>query len=486
MNPNDVLTRSRRRRPSLPPVPMYLAVIAGAVLVVATPSTYVRLAGVAIIGVAMGLSSVDQVKRALIAVIVLEIPLQLDIFLNQDPLALTDINGFNVSLSTVALAALYLLWAAERAATRTGDRGLLRAVVPAIAYFAVCAATLLVAGDPLLSIYEINILGQALLLLIYVVHWARSRENLLFLTLVILSGIYLQAAIAVVQHYTGSSFELGPIKALIVDGRATGTLKHGNRLGAYAAMLLGPALGVAVARGIPKSYRAFGAVGFLLGVSTLMLSGSRGALVGTGAALMLGAFLAYRRGWVSGRVLLGGAVVVALVAMTQLDVLGARLERDVTEDPNVIGRVRLLELSAALIAKHPILGVGANNFSHSLPEVVTVDYTGIWLATVHNKYALEWVEKGFIGITTFIYFLVAAVRRAWRVFRLGDSMTAPLGLGFLCGVVAMLVHMNFDKFVDRTSVQMLWLFAGTIFALHRLVASSNRPAGSTTRTTLIG
>lgn len=453
---------------------MYLAVLAGAVLVIATPSTYLRLVGLAIIGVAIGLSSVDQVKRALIAVIVLEIPLQLDIFLNQDPLALTDINGFNVSLSTVAMAALYLLWAAERAAQKTGDRGLLRAVLPALAYFAVGASTVLVAGDPLLSVYEINIIGQALLLLIYLVHWARSRENLLFLTLLILSGIYVQAAIAVVQHYTGSSFELGPIKALIVDGRATGTLKHGNRLGAYAAMLLGPALGLGVARGIPRSYRAFGAVSFLLGIVALMLSGSRGALVGTGVAVVMGAFLAYRRGWVSGRVLLAGSVVVALVAATQLDVLGTRLERNVVEDPNVIGRVRLLELSAALIAKHPILGVGANNFSHSLPEVVTVDYTGIWLATVHNKYALVWVEKGFIGIAAFLYLLFAVVRRAWRVFRMGDSLTAPLGLGFMCGVIAMMVHMNFDKFVDRTSVQMLWLFAGTIFAMHRLVASPHR------------
>lgn len=459
----------------MPPAVMYLAVFSGAILVIATSSTMIRLAGLLVIGVAVALSSVEQVKRALITAIALEIPLQIDIFLNQDPLALSDLNGFNLSLTTVCLGVLYLLWAAERAAQRSStDRGLLRAVLPALAYLAVCSATILVAIDPTLSIYQINVLAQSFLLLLYVVHWARTRENILFLTLVILSGVFLQTALAVVQQYTGSSFEIGPIKALFIDGRSSGTLKHGNRLGAYAAMMLGPALGLSLTRGVPRSYRIYGVASLLAAFLALLLSGSRGGLVGAGVALVLATVLALRSGWLSPRVVVAGGVVVALLFLTQLDVLGARLERGVVDDPNVIGRVRLLELSVALIARHPIFGVGANNFALSLPEVVTIDYAGVWLATVHNKYALVWVETGFIGLAAFLFFLGSVLRRSWRVYRNGDGLTAPLGMGFMCGVVAMLVHMNFDKFADRANIQMLWLFAGVVYALHRVATSRPR------------
>ncbi len=457
----------------VPALPLVAAILVGSAVLTAAGSPIPLLIGFLTIGAAFLFVDVVHVKRTLLAIAILEIPLQFDVFLGHDPTALNQTSGFNLSLTTFCLVVLYALWVAEMVAGQARISQRFRTmVIPPAVYFGLVVLSVLVAESAVLALYEINILLQALLLLIYVVHFVRTRQEVLLVVVLLLVGLSFQTIIAGAQQLTGQSFELGPIKGRIIGGRSSGTLQHPNRLGSYAALLIGPALGLMMTARVSRGYRFFGGASFLVGFLALFLSGSRGAMLGAVISLTVAIAVAYSRGWISGRTIRIGGVLVALILVSQFDLVAGRLARGIADDPNVVGRYRLVELSLTLISQNPLLGVGANHFMVALPGVLTVDFSGAWLAAVHNKFLLVWVETGLVGLIGFLYFLFSIVQRAWRVFKIEDAFLSPLALGLLAGLMAQLIHMNFDRFAARVDVHLLWLFAGLVYAMYRVAMSS--------------
>jgi O-antigen ligase len=457
----------------VPAVPLFLAILVGGAVTASIGSMIPLFISGLVMGVAILFIDVVHIKRVLLAIVILEIPLQFDVFVGNDPTAVTQISGFNLSVTTFSLVILYAFWAAELVAGHARISQRFRTVViPPAVYFSLVVMSVLVSEGAVIALYEINILFQALLLLIYVVHFVRTRQEVLLVVVLLLVGLSFQTFLAAAQQLTGQPFELGPIKGRIIGGRSTGTLQHPNRLGAYASLLLGPALGLMMAGRVSRGYRIFGGTSFLLGMLALLLSGSRGATIGAALSLVVAIVVALRKGWLSTRAVLVGGLFVALILFSQLDLVSGRLERGIGGDPNVVGRFRLIELAVAMIRENPLLGVGANHFMLALPGVLNVDFTGAWLATVHHKYLLVWVETGLVGLIAFVYFLFSIGQRAWRVFKFEDAFLSPLALGLLASLMAQLIHMNFDKFAARVDVHMLWMFAGLVYAMYRVAMSS--------------
>jgi putative inorganic carbon (HCO3(-)) transporter len=121
-----------------------------------------------------------------------------------------------------------------------------------------------------------------------------------------------------------------------------------------------------------------------------------------------------------------------------------------------------------MIGDHPIVGVGSNHATVAGMQYVALpEFRSDWFYTIHNKYLLEWVELGLLGLAAFLWFLLTTIRSGWSAWRRQDHLLAPLALGLVLAIVGQMVHMSVDIFNSRPQVQSLWLCAGLVIALGR-------------------
>jgi O-antigen ligase len=119
------------------------------------------------------------------------------------------------------------------------------------------------------------------------------------------------------------------------------------------------------------------------------------------------------------------------------------------------GRFQLWRAGARMLASHPFLGVGPDNF-----RLAYGDYAGIANADprihTNNMYLELVVGSGLLG----------AVALAWLLWRLGGCMTAAVraavespargaGLGVVAAAGAVLIHGLVDSFVSFTPTYIL-------------------------------
>lgn len=451
-----------------------LAIGAGLYLLALREPTWLRIvAGVAVGGVVATLR-IALLKRCLLTAIILEMPLAIDAYIGHDAFVAAEnaISGYNVSVTTIALALLCVLWAMEQLADRMPRPVVWRPGIPALTYFAVVVASVLVAEDALRSSYEIVMLGQAVVLYFYIIHAVSHRRDVVFVMILILAGVILQGLVTVGAGVLGIRGSLGPIEIGSLGGRFSGTLGHPNTLGTYLVFLLTPAL--AASTTLPtRGQRLIAASAFGIGSIALMLTGSRGSLIGTALSVAIFGRIGIRRGWLThGKafsILAAGMLVLAFTSAPTVQRLG---EYDSATGE---GRLPLLTLAYSVIGESPIVGVGTNNYAVAMKDYVTVDHANAWLTTVHNKYLLVWGETGIVGLLAFLWMLFSALRIGFSGRHWHDPLLGSLSVAFSSALVGIMTHMFVAIYHARMHTQFLWLEMGLVAALSHMHAVEYDP-----------
>ena len=202
---------------------------------------------------------VSLFEKILLAIILIEIPIHLDVYLdqNRDEFALGALGGLNVSVTTVCLALLYGTWLARVAVRRTPlSANVLRTILPAIVYAAVVGVATLGAYAVDLSLFEVFLLAQAFLLLLYVVRRVRTEQDVRFVVTLLLAAVVAESLIMIgLRFVVGHSLSILHMQARIDDnGRIEGTLGSANTAASYFVVMLPVALGVLLTRW-PARYR---------------------------------------------------------------------------------------------------------------------------------------------------------------------------------------------------------------------------------------
>ncbi|MDP8923312.1 MAG: O-antigen ligase family protein [Chloroflexota bacterium] len=428
---------------------------------------------------------VGNLRKLLLAVLLLDVPLQIDTHLNfRTELAeLGALGGWNVSVTTLALLGLYALWAMELLARRRHPvRPAIRASLPLGLYVAVAALSILVSYDLELAGVEVFLLGQMFLVYLYVVSTVRTRRDLLFVVALLVAGLAFEGLLMVLLRFGGETIRIPGLMARVdvstaAQGNAYrlgGTIGGANPAAAYLSLLLGPTLGILLAP-LGRWYRRLALLALGFGVLALILTLSRGGWLAFALTASIVGGLAIRRGWLSPSVPFVAAGVAAILVFALQDVVIARLVQD--DQGSAHSRIPLMALAFRIIQDHPLLGIGANNFAPVMLDYVTLnfsEYGGDWLFVVHNKYLLVWAETGLVGLLAFVGFLATTLVRGWRGWQLGDPLLSPLALGFTAAIAAHLLHMAVDLFSGRPQVQTLWLCAALIAVIDRLGREERR------------
>ncbi len=409
----------------------------------------------------VGMSIATLWRRMLIGVLLLDLPLQIDTFLFHDleEARFGAISGFNISLTTICLFFLYLQWLPGQIVASQPiqfSRALL-------AYLTIVGISILWATDRNRVLFELFVLIQASLIFVYVVNNTGTRSDLFFAMTILAIGLIIEAAAMIGVRLIGHEISLGPIALSIseLDNRVAGSFGSPNVAASYIAALLAPCLSLFF---VPCSGRlkCLAVMAIFLGSIALVLTMSRGGWMAAAFSMAAVCFIAFHKGWMSGRVFAVLVILAGLLVAGCLPILANRLFGD--DGGSAVSRVPLNDISRIMIAENP-MGVGANNWDIIGQRFAErVDYREEWFYTVHNKYMLVCSELGWLGLMAFLAFMGSILVCGWRSCYQNPGPMSPLAVGFAAALTGQMVHMAFDIFNSRGQVQLICLMAALVVA----------------------
>jgi O-antigen ligase len=342
-------------------------------------------------------------------------------------------------------------------------------------YVIFCAASLFAASDVTLGAFEVLNILERFLLYVYIVCRVRSREDILFIVRIALGGLIIQTLLMLAQiaGIVGTIDWYG-VKAqteFFGDRRVSGTLGSPNPAAAYLAMYMVFAFGILLS-GARQRDRYLSGAGLLLAIVPLLFTLSRGGWLSSLVGMMIVLFCDKSR---ANRRLVAVTIASSIVLVTLFIVpVEGRLFGD--DHGSAASRLPLNELALAMIEDHPLVGVGANNFSLGMRPYLAHSFSGEFIYTVHNCYLRVWAETGLGGLIAFVSFMIAVIYKAFRTWQMQDNLLSAMALGCAAAVTGSMVQMTVEPFRGGGAGHCLWLFGGLVVVMYRLSVESSEDA----------
>ncbi len=221
-------------------------------------------------------------------------------------------------------------------------------------------------------------------------------------------------------------------------------------------------------------------LGFL--VLILVLTVSRGAYLGFGAAFLVMAILLFRKVFTFKNVALFliGVVVIGYAVAFGLskgdptatnNFITHALVRDYAKDASV--QERLTTYKAALDAYHhrPVFGVGIGNYGPWLAHFSSAPPDGGWLV-VNNEFLEVLAETGLVGLICFGILLVFLIYRSLLAIKYAqDPFFKTVMIGLFAAFIGVLVQYNF---FSTLYIIHIWVLIGLLVASQTLILKSRR------------
>ncbi len=243
--------------------------------------------------------------------------------------------------------------------------------------------------------------------------------------------------------------------------RSAGTFGQPAVLGTFLGTVLVLALTI-LAWGGPPRLRRLSQISIVLAIPALVLTLTRGPLIGAGAIALFVLVTRARTRWVT---VIALALALMLIVASWGDISGTHLYKSrVANTSNVQIRVVIDHLSVNLAEKKPILGWGYGSFDNVKskasfnPRPFTREL--VLFYTSHNTFLTILVETGLVGLIVLVVpWLVLARRSLARVLR-GASQQWMLVAGPAMLAVWIISAGTFDMRFFPLGAALPWLAAG--------------------------
>jgi O-antigen ligase len=383
-----------------------------------------------------------------------------------------------VSLAKVAGVLIAIAWLATVSLSTRQHRNLL-AVHPLFSYLVLAFvgwSAISVAWSESSSGAVTSVMRYALNALLLPIAFTaiRNRRDAVRIFAAIVVGAAIAAVSAIVSP---------PPPESAISGRAAGTVGDPNELA--AALLVGLAIATAflVNRHIKRPLRALSGIAAVLCLAGILISLSRGGLIGGACALLIAIVVGGR--W-RGRVLaLCGALAVLAVGYFALLASLPAKERvlDVSAGGGT-GRLDLWTVALRMIQAHPFGGIGSGQFPissvHYLLRPGLIQSGAFILSTpkvAHNTYLNVLAELGVFGGSLFIAMIAFSVGCAIvairRLTRAKDECMEILARGF---VVALGGYLATLMFLSESTEKLFWILMAIGPALLAVATAVERDA----------
>jgi O-antigen ligase len=387
-----------------------------------------------------------------------------------------------LGLAEVLVMLVLAAWLMRLIAFRQVRGRILPLVVPLAILLGLLSLSVLGTTSLQHSIKEILKWLELLVLYVLVANEMHGRWRRALIFIVLGTG-----AVVALQGIYQFVFRVGPEGFILFDRfmRAHGTFEQPNPFGGYLGLVLPIAVGLAIAgllrvRGsLHWTWIGWAAACGTLMFVALVMSWSRGAWLGFGAALLVMAAVVVAQ---SGRAAVLVTVLIGLLAyvlviggLAQLPAsilqrfgdflpyLGTIDVRGVeVTDANfaVLERMAHWQSALAMWADRPWLGVGIGNY-----EPVYARYAlPLWsepLGHAHNYYLNIAAEAGVLGLAAYLLLWGLALLGAWRALR----RTSGWLWGVSLGVLGMIVHLTAHSLFDNLFVHGMYLHVAILLGV---------------------
>lgn len=376
------------------------------------------------------------------------------------------LGALTIGASELLLLAIVVAWLARTMALRQVRLARTRLVWALLLYLGTLAVSLWPARDLLPALKELAKWVEFTLLYLFVASETGRAERRTLIAALLLAGT-VQGALGIVQFVR----QVGPPEFILLGKymRAHGTFAQPNPYAGYLGLLLPLAYATVLTSWPGRSVRAKGglwpallwgtaALASVVMLAALIMSWSRGALLGLLAGAGLVALALGRRFW-----LVMATVVLLLfllgpdslltkptVALERVTEMAQYLGQDLTAieitDENFAVIERLAHWLAAwrMFERRPWLGVGAGQYATAYPSVALPRWREP-LGHAHNFYLNVLAEGGLVGLASYLIFMLAALVAVWRAARRERGWQRGLALGALGMLGHLLVHSIFDN-----------------------------------------
>jgi putative inorganic carbon (hco3(-)) transporter len=293
--------------------------------------------------------------------------------------------------------------------------------------------------------------SKVVAMFIVLVNTVRTQKRLKALLLLILAATVLLSVSALNDYRTGA-LVLGGTR---IEGAIGNLFDNPNDLALHLVTFLPIVVGLALGSRFLFGKLFYFLIAFSI-VGATIVTFSRGGFLGLIAVVMV---LVWKLG--KQNPLLKGIVAAALIALFLVLAPGAYRQRVTNiNDDSAGARTGELKRSIYLAIRHPLFGVGMDNF---------IVFSNTEHAT-HNAYTQVASELGFPATVAYILFLVAAIKRVRRYADPGPKGNKKRSLGYLAiGLEASLIGYVVVSFF--ASVAYLWYvyyIVGYVICVSRL------------------
>lgn len=244
-------------------------------------------------------------------------------------------------------------------------------------------------------------------------------------------------------------------------GRVFGTFGHPNGTAAVIVTLLPAYVAVAYTRGGLMKYIWLG--GALISTVLLMMTASRGALVGLAVGTLWGVILcrayfnfAYLGRWV----IAGIAAVAVLVPLTAILSSG--------HENVLVDRIMTFDVATGGSGRDVIWRTAVNRMMATPLSLITgfgwnaYNAMGYYLAP-HNQYLWLWFELGIIGVLSYVLLIRQAVATARSALPLANAVDRQYLIALVVGLMILSVTLFFTMLYKPWAY--IWMYIGATLRL---------------------
>ncbi|MFH1255420.1 MAG: O-antigen ligase family protein [bacterium] len=228
-------------------------------------------------------------------------------------------------------------------------------------------------------------------------------------------------------------------------GRVTSTIGNAAFLAGY--LLLSAGLGIYYYfNETEKNYRYFALTAAVLNLATLLLTSTRGAILGLAAGALI--FLCLNAIFLSGKARKNSLIILfsiiiffsgfylfrANLANSKIEFI-RRMATISTGDGSVSNRLFVWQMALKDFKLNPVLGIGMENFEFIYNKYYKPDISENWFDRTHNVYLDQLVSAGILGLAVFLailfylfYSLFKIRREDYYKFAVLSSMLAAYAI----------------------------------------------------------
>jgi O-antigen ligase len=364
-------------------------------------------------------------------------------------LALGAVETWSVSVMEIGAAALFVWWAIVICLNPKSSVYWNPINGPVLALVAIGVLQLLFHGTAYPFLTRVMVLKVAAycLVLFLVTQAFRERKDLQRLAWFLMGFGFLVSLLAIIQHFTSAS-EIYWLSDLKIEGEPYGPYVNRNHFAGFVELTVPTGLALMAFRGLKRDLFPLAALLTIVPITALVLSASRGGIIGFGLEIIVLVLLARsRKAWQGQRATI--AAIVALVAIGAVAWVGIsraveRFSITSIHDVTLSRRASMFRGAAHIFRDHPIKGTGLGTMIDVFPAYEPA-YDGKLIDHVHDDYIEGLAETGLLGGicgAIFLWMLYGEARKNFTAEQ--GHFSRAIHAGAIMAVSGLLLH----SFVD--------------------------------------